>query len=84
MKGFSEVGGQRGSQNCISDGRKGPGRETSLGRVIAANRGLNVGTSLVCMKVRKKGSCDWTQLVGGGRRDEPRRWTGLWGPWEEF
>ena len=54
MKGFSEVPGQRGSQNCISDGRKGPGRETSLGRVIAANRGPNVRTSLVRLKVRKK------------------------------
>ena len=54
VKGFSEVASQRAAQNCISDGRKGPGRETSLGRVIAANRGPNVRTSLVRLKVRKK------------------------------
>ena len=66
-----KLGGvKEGPRADILDDRKEPGEKASLGRGLGANKALKVETSLVCFKVRKIGSCGWTELGRGQGGDE--------------
>lgn len=55
-----KLGVKEGPRTDTSEGRKESGEEASLDRGIGTNKRRKVGSSLVCLRVRKIGFCGWT------------------------